>query len=107
MEAALQRLLSLFHFGLLDNRSLAIRARSIPLRISCIVVSPFFLCCEPWSLSGVWVVLLGFSHVVEYWHGLEGCGILQSRVVRPQYTLNNCAMATEFLNAVRVRPWFF
>ena len=41
--------------------------------------------------SGAWVVLVGFSNVVGYWHGLEGCGILYCRVLRTGCTLlNNC-----------------
>ena len=42
-----------------------------------------------WTLADLveWVVLVGFSHVVGYWHGLEGFGILYCCVLRTRCTL--------------------
>ena len=57
MEEALLRRQSLFHFGLLDNRSLAIGARPILPLIGCIVVPPFFLSVSYLCLGPVVVEL--------------------------------------------------
>ena len=49
------------------------------------------------------MVLIGFSHVVGYWHGLEGCGILYGSVVDSMYTnelwMYNCGNC---INAFRI-----
>ena len=58
---------------------------------------------NPGQFSGIWVVLVGFSYVVGYWHGLEGQRILYCRVVNLMYInelwLYNCG---DYMNALKL-----
>ena len=66
-------------------------------------------CCEPLDdLVEFGVDLVGFSHVVGYWHELGGCGILYCLVMDSMYInelwIYNCG---DYINALTIYMWLY